>query len=472
MIDVTYSLLYWVYPIGLLSLALSVACFIILMCSSGRRPDRDGVFPGIFNKVPIDLFLALLAGGIILLFWLIWEVWYTGEIVGAILTGILTVISVNVALGLCMSIAARIKEKTLLSNTLIWIVLKLFARFFKLLGKALSALTGAIPVIWKAVLAIICNFSIDIFLLMMAYSWDEVAFFLWSVKTALLLPFLLYGAVMLTRLEKGGKAIAQGDLSYRVSTAHMIGGFKRHGNDLNSISDGMTKAVEERLKSERMKTELITNVSHDIKTPITSIINYSSLIAEEECNCEKHREYSEVLIRKSEHLKRLLSDLVEVSKASTGNLDVEPVPCDGAVLLSQVAGEFEDLCKNASLELICSYPSTPVSIMADPKKIWRVFENLMGNACKYSLPGSRVYLSLESDGAKASFIIRNTSKAPIAATADELCSRFVRGDSSRTTEGNGLGLSIAQSLTELQGGKMDVTVDGDLFKVVITFPNI
>ena len=350
--------------------------------------------------------------------------------------------------------------------------LKLLFKGIVHVGKAFLSLILAIPLIWRTVLFVLANLAADLLLLVSAYNWSELAFFFWAVKTLLILPLILYGAIMLRRLERGGKAIAKGDLSYRIDTKCMLWDFKRHGENLNSISSGMACAVEERLQSERMKTELITNVSHDIKTPLTSIINYSGLIAKEECTCESHREYAEVLVRKSEHLKRLLDDLVEISKAATGNLDVALFPCEADVLLSQAAGEFEGRCRAANLELITSAPEQPVSIMADSRRIWRVFENLMSNACKYSLPGSRVYLSLEKDKNDAVFIFRNTSRTPLNVSPEELCARFVRGDSSRTTEGNGLGLSIAKSLTELQGGKIDIIIDGDLFKVVLRFPAV
>ena len=179
-----------------------------------------------------------------------------------------------------------------------------------------------------------------------------------------------------------------------------------------------------------------------------------------------------MLVRKSEHLKRLLEDLVEISKASSGNLEIVLTPCDAGVLLTQAAGEFEQRCQAADLELITTQPETPVRIMADSRRIWRVFENLMNNACKYSLIGSRVYLSLERVGNNAVFTLRNTSRTALNISPDELMERFVRGDASRSTEGNGLGLSIARSLTELQGGSMDISIDGDLFKVILTFPII
>lgn len=472
LINAAYALLYWIYPIGLFSLALCVTCIVILMTVSGRRPDSDELHPGPLYRVPIDLFIAVLVAFYIFAIFLVCDAWYTGELLMWVLIGIVIALAANTLLGLCMSIATRIKGKTLFKNTLIWIILKLIGRGIKYLYKAIASLVTAIPLIWRTFLFVLGNIILDLMFLCMAYSWDYYAFLLWTLKTLCVIPVVIYGAIMLRRLEKGGKAIAKGDLSYRIDTKTMLWDFKKHAENLNSISGGMAKAVEERLKSERMKTELITNVSHDIKTPITSIINYSSLIAKEGCDCKKHLEYSEVLVRKSEHLKHLLDDLVEVSKATTGNLDVSLSPCEAGVLLSQAAGEFEERCASCGLELIWTLPEAPIRIMADPRRIWRVFENLMGNACKYSLTASRVYLSLEKKGDNAVITIKNTSRSPLNISPQELTQRFIRGDSSRTTEGNGLGLSIAESLTELQGGKMNITIDGDLFKVTLSFPVI
>jgi signal transduction histidine kinase len=230
----------------------------------------------------------------------------------------------------------------------------------------------------------------------------------------------------------------------------------------------MSKAVEERIKSEHFKTELITNVSHDIKTPLTSIINYVDLLEKEELNNEKATEYLEVLERQSSKLKKLIEDLVEASKASSGSLSVNNEKLEAGVFITQTVGEFEEKLSAAGLELIVNKPQEPVYIMADGRHLWRVVDNLMNNICKYAQPMSRVYVSLDADK-EVKIIFRNISKYPLNVTGEELLERFVRGDKSRNTEGHGLGLSIAQSLVNLMGGRMNITVDGDLFKVVIEF---
>ena len=229
-------------------------------------------------------------------------------------------------------------------------------------------------------------------------------------------------------------------------------------------------AVEERLKSERMKTELITNVSHDLKTPLTSIINYASLIGEQKCENQTIMEYSKVLVRQSERLKRLIEDLVEASKASTGNLEVNLTDCEASVFVTQASGEYEEKLKNNDLTLVVDLPEKELHILSDGRRMWRIFDNLMNNICKYSQKGTRVYLSLQQIGEDAVFIFKNTSSAQLNMSEEELMERFTRGDSSRNTEGNGLGLSIAKSMAKIQNGELKLMIDGDLFKAILSFP--
>lgn len=477
-LDFAYTMRYAVYPIGIGAFILAIFCFVMLMCASARRPKAEEIHPGPLNRVPLDVMLMLAC----LLFVLCADLtldqfyyWDDSAYIVALIASILIV--ANVCLGLCMSIAARIKQGTLFANTLVWKCCKLIWNAVKWIGRKFRKFSGFlmeiflnIPLIWRTIV-IVCGVSILELIVIFCAWWEmDVLLVFWVIEKVILVPVIIYEALIMRKLQKGGIALANGDLSYQTDTKTMFWDFKRHGENLNSIAAGMATAVEERLQSEHMKTELITNVSHDIKTPLTSIINYAGLIEEEPCNSEKHKEYSAVLIRKSAHLKHLLDDLVEVSKATTGNLEVDLIPCEAGVLLTQAAGEFEQRCEAANLILITKQPEENIRIMADSRRIWRVFENLMSNACKYSLPGSRVYLSLERIDNEAVFTFRNTSSTALDITPEELMERFVRGDSSRTTEGNGLGLSIARSLTELQNGKMDITIDGDLFKVVLRFP--
>lgn len=298
---------------------------------------------------------------------------------------------------------------------------------------------------------------------------------LWILEKIILSSLVLRTAGGMLRLRTSGRELAQGNLGYQIPLKGMRGEALQFGRDLNAISQVVADAVEDRMRSERLKTELITNVSHDIKTPLTSIINYADLIGREQTDNEKIAEYAEVLHRQSARLKKLIEDLMEVSRASTGNLEVFLERCQAGVLLSQAMGEFEHRLEERGLELIVRQSQEPVWIMADPRMLWRILDNLMTNICKYAQSNTRVYLSLETTDGKAGeeqavLIFKNISGHPLEMDASELMERFVRGDKSRHTEGNGLGLAIARSLTELQGGTMQLTTDGDLFKVMLTFP--
>ena len=218
-----------------------------------------------------------------------------------------------------------------------------------------------------------------------------------------------------------------------------------------------------------MKTELITNVSHDIKTPLTSIVSYVDLLSREEIDNEQAKEYIEVLQRQSARLKKLTDDLVEASKASSGALGVTIEDCSLSVMLEQTAGEYGEKLAEKELELVLRKPEKEVMARADARHTQRIFDNLMSNILKYALPGTRVYLELKEDENGPAVIFRNTSRSEIVQSPEELTERFVRGDASRSSEGSGLGLSIARSLAELQGGSLAVTVDGDLFKVTLGF---
>ena len=478
-VNAAYRLGWWILAIGLSAFALVMVCYISLLRVSARRSGRDDLVPGPLHKLPFDLLLATclaaFLGLAVLIDWIL-PIDYIAELyfaIGAFVTGII------IFLGLSMSAAARIKTRTLLRNTLIFRVLKyLVAKPLAWLWKGLKKLHAfnmsilrGLPLVGKTALFLGVLAIVELNVTAAADGGPLVLLSL--IKYLILIPLVLYLALCLRRLQKGGEALAAGDLAYQTDTKGLPHDLKKHAEDLNSIGGGMAIAVREQLKSERMKTELITNVSHDLKTPLTSVINYADLIGKEPCENAKIKEYSGVLLRQSERLKRLIDDLVEASKASTGNLEVDLVPCDASVFLAQAAGEYEEKLQKAGLTLITKQPEQEVSIMADGRRMWRVFDNLMSNIVKYSLSGTRVYLSLEQEGGEAVITFRNTSREPLdAVNTEELTERFTRGDASRNTEGSGLGLAIAKSLTELQGGTFAVSADGDLFKAVLCFPTV
>ena len=252
----------------------------------------------------------------------------------------------------------------------------------------------------------------------------------------------------------------------------VIEGFshKEIAEKVNSIGEGLEAALAKSMKSERLKTDLITNVSHDIKTPLTSIINYVELLKQEDLKDPKIQRYIEVLEQKSQRLKTLTEDVVEASKVSSGNITLEFMNLNLVEMIQQTSGEFEEKFKARDLEEVMNLPNEEVVIRADGRRLWRVLSNIYNNAAKYAMQGTRVYADLEKKDGMAYFSLKNVSEQPLNISADELTERFIRGDVSRSTEGSGLGLSIAQSLTEMQGGTFELYLDGDLFKVTIKFP--
>ena len=480
LISLVYGLRYWVYGVGICAILLAISAFVFLMCASGRRNGLPTAQPGWGTKIPFDLLTGMTAfAGFLLMHFMVESTYYGSDAEVILLFSVFGIGLMIIALGWCMSFATRIKLGHWWKNTIVFYGLKL-AR--AILGKVwagicwcfrgMVSLCRGIPLVWKTALGLAIIALVELLVIAGAYCEFDVLMTFWLGKHLLLVPLVLYAALMLRKLQKGGKALAAGDLSYQVDTRRMFWDFKKHGKNLNSIGVGMTAAVEQRLKSERMKTELITNVSHDIKTPLTSIINYADLIEKEPCDNPTITEYAGVLHRQSDRLKRLIDDLVEASKASTGNLEVLLSPCEVGVMLTQTVGEYEQKLQKKDLILFTSQPEEPVKIMADGRRLWRVFDNLMNNVCKYAQSSTRVYLTLEEKDGQAIISFKNISREPLNLSADELMERFVQGDSSRKSEGNGLGLSIAKSLTELQNGTMELTTDGDLFKVVLKFPTI
>lgn len=463
---------YGIFAIAAFSALAAIGCFVFLLCSAGHRKGADCIVAGpVVRKVPFDLLSALVFGaGFFLLYLSVESVYAPSDFLIFLSMSVCLLAALILGTLYCMNFAVRVKLGTWWENTLLFRFGRSFFHFCKKLLKKASWLLHRLPLIWKT--AIFCAVFFLASLINVMLGLDGARAILWLFAMILLLPAFLYIALMLRSLLEGSRALANGDLSYQIDTTKMIWDFKDAGENLNQISSGMALAVEERLKSERFKTELITNVSHDIKTPLTSIINYADLIAKEDSASETLKEYSGVLLRQSERLKKLLEDLVEASKASTGNLEVHLALCELGVLLTQTAGEYEQKLQERNLTLILKGQETPIRIMADGRLLWRVFDNLMTNVLKYAQSGTRVYLTLERQGTSVLISFKNTSSYALDVPAEELLERFSRGDASRHTDGNGLGLSIAQSLTELQGGTLSLTVDGDLFKVTLRFQTI
>lgn len=466
-VDQMYLFGYWalLFTFGGLALALF---FIILLCSMAGRYGRDGeVRDNFLSKVWLEIPIALIAFYAYLACSVIYEMGERLITIPVIFAGAGSFV-IFIAL-LIMNIAHRIKVGGFWKRTLIGIVLINLWKGLVFVGKSLWHLLMSMRLMGRTALAaVIFIIAATLVLIMTCDYYNTEALCVCCVLAVIFIVcFMFITSYMLKKLQKGIDNLASGNFNEKTDTKHLFPTFKTAAEKINVASDGMNKAVEERIKSERMRTELITNVSHDIKTPLTSIINYSDLICSEQVENEKVTEYAEILHRQGERLKRLLEDLLEASKASTGNLEVVLEPCALNVLVSQIAAEYEEKFAGAGLKLVTELPEQESTILADGRRLFRVLDNLLNNACKYSLAGTRVYMSVDVNDEYGRIIIKNTSKCELNVSPDELMERFVRGDASRTTEGSGLGLSIAQSLTELQGGKLTLAIDGDLFKAIV-----
>ena len=438
-----------------LFLALFLFFLVFTLASAGHWQGHEGVHLTWLDRIPLEVWFLTFALPVGMM-----DDWHYGLppfMALAILT-LLVLLFLPV-------FAAQCKAGTVLRCSLCARLLRLLWRVLRALGRILSRL----PLVWKTALAVAVLLLFDV--LCAANCHDEE--FLVAMLAVNLLAglFLLYLAIGLRELQKGGRALAEGSYETAVDTRYLFGDFRRHGENLNAIQQGVQKAVEQQMRSERMKTELITNVSHDIKTPLTSIVNYVDLLKKEEIDNPAAREYIDVLERQSGRLRKLTEDLVEASKAAAGSIPVTLTDTDVNVFLSQAAGEYGQRLAENNIEPVLTLDETEPHILADGKLLWRVLDNLLGNVCKYAMPGTRVYVSGERAGAETLLTVKNVSRYPLNVSADELTERFVRGDASRSTEGSGLGLSIASGLTALQKGDFRLTVDGDLFKVTLAFPS-
>lgn len=464
LVTIAYGLRYSIYAILFLSLGLGIFFFVFLIAAAGHRRGTEGIVATWLDKVPFDIYLGFAVIVECLLFLILANAGVSrGNVPLFVSFVFLLYCMCCVALFFVLSFAVRVKLGKWWRNTVIWHIFDWIRRIFRMIVENVSLL-------WKAILAMGILAFFEFFGMLVLQNYITGTFlFVWFVEKIALTLFVCWIVIQMSRLQEGSARIAEGDLQHQIDTEKMFWDFKKHGENLNSISVGMSKAVDERMKSERFKTELITNVSHDIKTPLTSIINYVDLLEKEELQNPAAEEYLEVLDRQSGRLKKLIEDLMEASKASTGNLAVNLEKLEAGVSMVQTVGEFEEKTKASGLELLIVRPEQPLYIMADSRHFWRVIDNLMNNICKYAQPQTRVYINLEEKDGRVLITFRNTSRYPLNISSEELMERFVRGDSSRNTEGSGLGLSIAKSLMELMGGSFDLYVDGDLFKVVLGF---
>lgn len=488
-----YDLSSWWLPMVLVGAVGTLACLVFVFVSAGRRKGREGACLNVADRLPLDLYAVICwAAAIGLLFAVVavadnmvdntWPFLVTRNGVMFVVTvAICAYIDVMLALAPFLSLATRVKLGGGIwwRNTLICWVCRLCWRAVKWCWSLVKRFCGwiwymtrKIPIVPRTALIAGIAIVLELFFCALAFGYgyyDGLAVLAAIVYNVALFVALCFGAWQMKSLKAAGERMARGEIDEKIDTQQMYWEFKKHAENLNSIGDGMAAAVEQRMKSERLKTELITNVSHDIKTPLTSIVNYVDLLQKPHTP-EQESEYLEVLDRQSKRLKKLTEDLVEASKASTGNMNVNLERTNTREIIEQSLAEYGRRMEQGNLTVIVNIPDEAPRAMADGRLLWRVLDNLFNNVCKYALAGTRVYIDAGIEGNEAVISVKNISRDPLNISADELMERFVRGDSSRHTEGSGLGLNIVQSLITLMHGKFSLSVDGDLFKAEIRLP--
>lgn len=445
--------------LALVTLAGSVGLLVLLIRSAGRQEDGT-LITGWQERVPYDLYFlaaaafifSLMAAAESIALHTYGETFNLPMVVGL---GILTLGIAALGLGLILTTAVRLKAHTLWRTSLIGRLCRAAAYFVR-------ALFRGLPVTWQLVLGFL--------LYLLGTALTAVSLVLIPVYQGFVLWHLCRWMRQWRQIEEGTGRIVGGDPEFKIDTRRFYPDLRRHAERLNDLGGAVNSAVEQQLKNERFKAELITNVSHDLKTPLTSIINYVGLLKALPTDNPQAAEYIDVLDRKSQRLKKLTEDLVEASKASTGSLSVSLERLGMGQMLQQALGEYEERFASGGLEAVFTPPGNELYVWADGRHLWRVIDNLFSNCAKYALSGTRIYLDLRRWDGRIHLSIKNVSRQALNIQPELLMERFVRGEESRSTEGSGLGLSIARSLTELQQGSFRLEIDGDLFKVILSFP--
>ncbi len=445
---------------GVVLSALFLAAGLVLsVLGAGRERKTEEIRLTKFDRVPAELAAGILVVLIVLCVFLFFRV-LAGpdgtERKDRIFASAIVMFGYLTALTGALSLARRVRARTIWKNSVVFLLVRTWK-------KVTAARAASGQLLFFYIIFFILNFAFLLF--------GRVGIFMVFVLDMAVLLYLLRDMAGKQSVYDGIHQISKGDLAYKIDTAALQGETYEMAKAVNEMGDGLQKAVDAIVRNERLKAELITNVSHDIKTPLTSIVNYVDLLKRENLPGERVQRYIEVLDQKSQRLRQLTEDLVEASKISSGNIELQMVRMQLQSMLQQAYGEFQDRFEERSLTPVWEMEKEPVCIMADGRQLWRILENLFGNIYKYAAEGTRVYIELYTEDGRAFLSLQNTSREKLALDdAQELAGRFVRGDKSRSTEGSGLGLSIAQSLVELHGGTFEIAADCDLFRVTIGFP--
>ena len=458
-----------------LSLLVLAAGLVYLCCAAGRSRVGGVVNPRGLNRMALDIYAG---AGILTGF-------YLGELAlqminrwifdmdnlnpgTLVMVGMVLLVIAVICVGFYFALCAQIKMRGHFwwkNSALGWLSRQLW-KGIRMAAKGVAVLMGILPSVWLY-LVIGSGMGLAVALgVVLAYEANALPLLIVIVLYLLMVSYsgFAYGAIL-----RGAERMAAGDLNTKIDTRFLFSTYKKCAQHLNALADVAQLAAKNQLRAERLKTELITNVSHDIKTPLTSIINYVDILRNAKTR-EDAEQYLEVLGRQSQRLKKLIEDLMEMSKASSGNMHVELMVLDPVEAVNQALGEFDEKLRGKELTVVFQPPEESIKMLADGRLSWRVLSNLLSNIVKYAMPGTRVYAEVVRLEGQVLISLKNISREPLNVSVEELTERFVRGDVSRNTEGSGLGLNIAKSLMELQKGQLQLLVDGDLFKATLIFP--
>lgn len=445
-----------------LLVGLIIALVPIIIIGVGKTKKQEGISLNWYDKILIELaaFIAIFIGCIGAVFTI--SIGGASTVVTFTLSMSIMAVGILIMYLACIlffeTVIKRLKTHTFVKTTIAyWIYIKI------------KELLDGIKTTKKLVLYFIAFVIANLFCFAILWSDGFAGLILTIILYIITFSYLAKRVKSYFKISKTINDLYNGNTDIHLDENELCKEMKETGKEINDIAGGLSNAIEEKLKSERLKTELITNVSHDIKTPLTSIINYVDLLKKEDVQGDKAKEYLDILDNKSQRLKKLTEDLVEASKASSGAIKLNMEKLNVNELIKQVSGEFEDKFKVHNLQEIITFPENDVYINADSRYMYRVLENMYSNIAKYAMEGTRVYTDIIEKDNRILIQLKNVSKQKLNISADELMQRFVRGEASRNTEGSGLGLSIARSLTELQQGQFNIYLDGDLFKVTIEF---
>ena len=481
-IDIAYTLRYFVFVVLFVALAIIVILLSLFSINAGTVDEDTGeIVPGFIDKLPLD-FVTVFIGLLFVVAGMVMGLTTaadTGMVLNNVIVMIVSVAAVLVIMSYLTTFSVRVKMGKFYRNTVIY---QIYRKFKRRTPRKIRRAVGEISLFTKIVVGVVAYILLEgAILTFMAYfgiinteSTDPkfvMGLFLcvWGVTRLILLPIIVMIAINLNYVKEEGRRLAEGVMGDEIAGKLSVAAIRTHGQNLDRIKKEINKAMEQELKSEKLKSELITNVSHDLKTPLTSIKNYVDFLSNDNLTEEERKEYIEIIAKHTDKLSLLLNDLIEASRIQSGNIEIELEKTSLNIVLEQTVEEFAVKLENSQLIPRISMPEDDVYIMGDGKWLWRIFANLFNNACKYAAPETDLEIQLDRIGDKARVRISNISNSEFDVEGNELFERFVRGDSSRHTEGHGLGLSIARSLAEMQNGTMDISVAGNRFAAILDF---